>query len=110
MAETILVESAQNASADTIELFYSSPSQGAGTVILAFSATNNSGASATYKAYIFNSLGALIQAVVPQTVVVRDKFDLGPASISQLIPPGGSLRMESSTASSIAFRVTGDEK
>ena len=110
MAETILVNSKQNTTADTIESFYSSPSQGAGTVILAFSATNNSGASATYKAYIYDASATLIQAVVPQTIVVRDKFDLAPASISQLIPPGGSLRMESSTALSIAFRITGDEK
>ncbi len=110
MAELILVNSKQNTSADTIEKFYDSPASGAGTVILAFSATNNTTQSASYKAYIFDASGAAIQAVVPQTIVVRDRFNLGPSAISQLIPPGGSLRMESSTATSIAFRVTGDEK
>lgn len=110
MAETVLAFNKQNTILDTVEKFYDSPSQGAGTVILAFTATNNGTSSASYKAYIYDATGAVVQAVIPQKIVVRDRFDLGASAISQLIPAGGSLRMESSAANSIAFYVTGDEK
>ncbi len=93
-----------------IETFFTAPTGGIGTVILAFTASNNTTEGATYKAYIYDSSGSLIGAVVPQKIVVRDRFDLAPSAVGQLIPPGGSLRMESSTASSVTFRVTGDVK
>ena len=112
MTETVLVNSAVNVANDTIEKLYDSPSGNtgaSGTLITAFTATNNSGANASYKAYIYDVSGALLQAVMPQTIVVRNKFSLGPAAVGQLIPAGGSLRTETSTAGAIAFRVTGDE-
>ncbi len=112
MPENTLVNSAVNTVADTIEEFYtagSSSEGGAGTLITAFSATNDSGASASYKAYIFDVTETVLDPVQPQTIVVRDKFSLGPSVVGQLIPPGGSLRMQSSTAGAISFRVTGDE-
>lgn len=110
MAEQVLVDSTKNGVADTIESFYSSPDGGGGTRITSFSASNNTVSSKTYKAYLFNQSGTgPIEAVVPQKIVVRDRFDLGPSITGQLIPPGGSLRMESSDANSISFRVTGNE-
>lgn len=112
MAEQVLVNSKLNTLADTIESFYQAVlagNGGNGTRVIAFTASNNGSASASYKAYIYDSSGALLQAVVPQKIVVRDRFDLAPSIISQLIPPGGTLRMESSTANSIVFRVTGRE-
>lgn len=110
MTTNVLVNSAQNTAADTIETFYNSPgTPGIGTIITAFTASNNTTSSKTYKAYIFDVLGTVLQAVVPQKIVVRDRFDLGPSIVGQIIPPGGSLRMESSAANSIAFRVTGNE-
>lgn len=112
MAKVVMVNSVQNTQPDVIQKFYDAPSSssgGKGTEILAFTASNNTTASATYKAYIFDASGDPIEAVVPQKIVVRDRFDLGPSSIGQLIPPGGSLQMESSTANSIAFRITGNE-
>lgn len=110
MATNVLVNSAQNTVVDTIETFYSSPgTPGIGTIITAFTASNNTTSSKTYKAYIFDVSGTVLQAVIPQKIVVRDRFDLGPSIVGQIIPPGGSLRMESSDANSIAFRVTGNE-
>ena len=109
MTDAVLVNSAQNTIADTIQNFYTSPGSGLGTLISAFTASNNTTQSASYKAYIYDSTGSLLQAVIPQKIVVRDRFDLGPPIIGQLIPSGGSLRMDSSTVSSIAFRVTGRE-
>jgi hypothetical protein len=107
MPDAILVNSAQNASADTIQTFYTASA--GGTKITSFTATNNTTSSKTYKAYIFDASGNTLPAVVPQKIVVRDRFDLGASIVGQLIPPGGTLRMESSDATSIAFRVTGNE-
>ena len=90
MAEAILVNSAQNASPNAIQVFYTSSNK-------------------TYKAYIYDASATALTAVIPQKIVVRNRFDLGPSIVGQLIPPGGTLRMESSAAASIAFRVTGNE-
>lgn len=109
MAENILVNSAQNTVADAIQTFYTSPSTGGGTRITSFTASNNTTSSKTYKGYIFDSSGTVLEAVIPQKIVVRDRFDLGPSIVGQLIPPSGTLRMESSDIASIAFRVTGNE-
>ena len=112
MADLTMVNSVENTLPDTIESFYTaveSGNAGSGARITAFTATNNSSASASYKGYIYDASGDLIEAVIPQKIVVKDRFDLGPSIITHLIPPGGSLRMESSTADSITFRVTGKE-
>ena len=109
MAEAILVNSAQNAAADSIQIFYTSPASGGGTRLSAFTATNNTSSSKTYKAYIYDASGDMLTAVIPQKIIVPDRFDLGPSIIGQLMPPGGTLRMESSDALSIAYRVTGNE-
>ena len=105
----ILINSAQNTLADTIQSFYTSPSGGGGTRIDAFTAANNTSSSKSYKAYIYDASGAAIDAVVPQKIIVPDRFDVGASIVGQEIQAGGSLRMESSAASSISFRVTGTE-
>ena len=107
MADAILVNSAQNVAADTIQTFYTAPA--GGTKVTSFSATNNTTSSKTYKAYIFDASGDALPAVVPQKIIVPERFDLGASIVGQFIPPGGTLRMESSDADSIAFRVTGNE-
>ncbi len=108
MADAVLVNSALNTVVDTIEIFFTSPVSGGGTRITAFTASNNGAASASYKAYIFDSSGTVLEAVVPQKIVVKDRFDLGPSIVGQLIPNGGTLRMETSSLTTIAFRVTGN--
>ena len=107
MADVVLVISESSNAANTIESFYASPSSSDGTFITAFSATNSSGAIASYKAYIFDSSGTALDPVVPLKIVVRNRFDLAPTITNQLIPNGGSLRMESSAIGSITFRVSG---
>jgi len=107
MADIVLVNSESNDAANTIKSFYASPSSSDGTLITAFSAVNNSGVNASYKAYIFDSSNNELSPVVPFKVIVRNRFDLAPTITNQLIPNGGSLRMESSAAGSITFRVSG---
>lgn len=107
MTDIVLVPSVKNSAANTIEVFYTSPNSSDGTLITAFSAINNSGVNASYKAYIYDSSGSLVDAVIPRKIVVRDRFDTAPSITNHLIPNGGSLRMESSAANSITFRVSG---
>jgi len=109
MANVVLVNSVANTIADTIQKFYDSPTTGGGTVISAFTATNNTGVNASYKAYIYDASESLLEAVMPTKVVIRNRFDLGGSIVNQLIPKGGSLRMECSAADSITFRVSGKE-
>ena len=94
-------------SVDTITTIYTAPSGGPDTIVNALSVRNNSTASATYKAYIYNSGGVTVGAVSPQKIVVRDRFDSCPALVNQAIPAGGSLRVENSTANALDFHLTG---
>ena len=107
MTDVVIVDSRSNGVADGVEQFYQSPTGGNGTIITAFSAINNSGVNASYKAYIYDSTGAAVEPVIPTKIVVRNRFDIAPSITNQLIPNGGSLRMESSAADSITFRVSG---
>ena len=109
MADKVLVNSVENVDADTVETLYTSPTAGDGTVITAFSAINNSGINASYKAYLYDKAGAVISAVIPIKIVVRNRFDVGASITNQLIEPGGSLRTETSAAGGITFRVSGVE-
>ena len=104
MADKTLVNSVQNTVADTIEIFYTSPTDGNGTRIEAFTASNNTDSNKTYKAYIYNAAGTALPAVV-----VRNRFDVGAALVGLIIPAGGTLRIESSEALSISFAAAGNE-
>ena len=95
---------------DTITTIYTAPSGGPDTIINALSVTNNSEASATYKAYIYDSVGVTAGAVSPQKIVVKDRFDSSPAIVNQAIKAGGTLRVENSTADALVFHLTGVEQ
>lgn len=109
MATTVLVNSATNSVANTVQPFYNAPADGAGTIITAFTATNNTGANASYKAYIFGPSQSGLGAVTPLKVVIRNRFDPGNAIVNQVIPAGGTLEMETNIIGAIDFRVTGNE-
>lgn len=110
MTDSILVNAQQLDAADTIQTLYTAPSGGQGVVILALTASNNSTASASYKAYLYDSSDALVEAIVPQKIVVRDRYDLAPSAVNHVIPAGGTLRAENSTANSLSFTLTGREQ
>ena len=109
MADKVLVEGVATTGFDSIEQFYLSPDGGNGTIITAFSAINDTGVNASYKAYIFDKGATSAKAIIPFKIVVRKTFDVGASITNQLIPAGGSLRMESSAIDSIVFRVSGVE-
>lgn len=109
MGNAVLVQSYQSVTADTIETVYTSPPAGAGTIITAFTATNNTASNRTYRAYIYAADGLSLSAVVPLKIVVIDRFDSGAGIVNHLIEPGGILKFESDLASSISLRVSGKE-
>ena len=109
MATTVFVNSVPNSLANTVQSFYNAPAGGGGAIITAFTATNNTGANASFRAYIFDSSGGILGAVLPLSVVIRNRFNPGNAIVNQVIPAGGSLRMETNIIGAIDFRVTGNE-
>lgn len=109
MTDKVLVFNESSGFPDTIEQFYLSPTSGLGTKIKAFTVANSTESSKSYKAYIYSSAGTLVSPIVPLSIVVRDKTDFAPSALNQVIPAGGTLRIESSDSSSLNFYVTGQE-
>lgn len=110
MTDTVLVSNFKSSLVDTPETVYTSPSTGLGTKIKAFTATNNTDSSKSYKAYIYDASGVPVSAVIPVTDIARDRYDVGSGAVNQIIPKSGTLRVESSAAASINFYVTGYEQ
>jgi hypothetical protein len=107
MATKQLIDNFLNTAVDTVQVAYSAPSDKV-VVIEAFTVANNSSVNASYKAYIKSSSG-LLSPILPFKIVVWGETDLGISIVSQAIPAGGSLQMESSALSSLYFTVTGRE-
>lgn len=107
MATKQIVDNFLNTIVDTVQVAYSAPLD-KNVVIESFTAANNSGVNASYKAYIVSTLGAE-QPQIPFKVVVWGENDLGIGIVNQIIPAGGSLKVECSALASIYFTVTGRE-
>lgn len=90
---------------DTPQTLYTAPA-GQDVVIGSFTAANTSAVNASYKAYIVSSAG-VEQPQIPFRVVVWGENDLGIGIVNQVIPRGGSLRVECSALDSIYFTATG---
>ena len=106
MATKQIVDNFSNTVADTIQSANSVSAKN--IVIEAFTAVNNSSVNASYKAYIVTSSG-VVKPIRPFKVVVWGELDLGVGIANQVIPAGGTLRVESSVIDSIYFTVSGRE-
>jgi hypothetical protein len=106
---TLLVNKGVNTLPDIPQAIYTSPVNGAGTIITAFTATNKSTSNKSYKAYIASAGDELINPQVPFKIVLWADIDLGTGIDGQTIPSGGSLYVECSAAESIYFTVSGKE-
>jgi|GEM_PF-4364701 len=103
--EFTLVAGIRNSAANTAEAIYSA---GDNTIITAFTVTNNTGVNRSYRAYIYDSSGNSTGAITPLKFVKNNSgYDLAPSIVGHIIPVGGTLRVESSEANSLVFRVTG---
>ena len=105
---SLIVQNKANTSADTRQIFYTSPTGGSGTQINSVTASNTSTVNASYKAYITDNITS-DQPIIPFQVVVWGENDLGIGLVNQVIPPGGTLTIESSAIDSIYFNVAGTE-
>lgn len=110
MSESSLVLGATIPEVDTVTELYESPATGAGTVISAFTVTNNTASSASFKAYIYGSTGDALLAIAPMTVVVPDAFSATPSAVNHVVPPGGTIRAENSAADSLVFNISGRQQ
>lgn len=106
MVDSVLFVNTKISSVDTVETVYTSPSTSQGTKLTALTVANSSGSSVSYKAYIYAVSGEG-DPIVPLKIVVKDRFDSAPSAINQVIPSGGTLRIENSTADSLSFTATG---
>ena len=107
--ELILVRNQKNTASDTIEIFYTADNGIDGVLISAFTASNDNdgGSSISFKAYIYDSSGAAVSAVIPFSIVKRQRVNYGASIVGHMIPAGGSLRLESSQPDILSFYVTG---
>lgn len=110
MTEKTLIANETVGAVDTITTLYTSPSSGLGTVIRALTVSNNSLTSASYKVYIYDAAGSAAAAIAPLKIIVRNRFDSAASVVNQVIPPGGTLRAENSTADALSFYMSGLEQ
>jgi hypothetical protein len=105
---TALAVNFTNTIADTQQVVYTSPSTGSGTRIDSFTATNNGTVNSSYIAYVNNGISAEVP-IIPFKVIVWGDSDLGIGLVNQTLPPGASLKVESSSINEIYFTVSGVE-
>lgn len=105
MATTQIVDNLTITTIDTPQVLYTAPI-GQDVVIESFTASNTSTVNASYSAYIVSSTGAE-KPQIPYKIVVWNENDLGIGIVNQIIPAGGTLKVECSALTSIYFTVTG---
>tara|TARA_R110000772_G_scaffold253695_1_gene369433 strand:+ start:13 stop:336 length:324 start_codon:yes stop_codon:yes gene_type:complete len=104
MATKQILSNAVNTAINTAQSLFTAG--GSDVVIEAFTATNNSTVNASYKAYIVEPSG-VEKPQIPFKIVVWGTNDLGIGIVNQVIPAGGTLKLECSALDSIYFTVTG---
>jgi hypothetical protein len=87
---------------------YTAPSDGQGTIITAFTASNCLTSGVSYKAYITG--GTADCAIIPFTIVGRDKFSPGSAIVGHTVPSGSKIQVENSASDGLNFYITGREQ
>jgi hypothetical protein len=105
MATVQIVDNLTVSVIDLPQTVYTAPA-GQDIVIQSFTAANTSTINASYKAYISSALGVQ-QPQIPFKVVVWGENDLGIGIVNQVIPGGGTLKVECSALESIYFTVSG---
>lgn len=102
--DSVLVDGVFTAAPDTLEVIYSA---NIATIIKAVTASNTTEINASYTMNIVPSNGDITKPEIPDRIVTRLRSDTGAEVVNHVIPAGGSLRVSTSAANSIAFRVTG---
>ena len=103
--DTVLVNGATTSLADTLEIIYTA--NDADTLIKAVTASNPTAVNASYTMNIVPVSGDTTKPEIPYQIVIRLNEDFGSGVVNHVIPKGGTLRVSTTTADSISFRVTG---
>lgn len=106
--QSLLVNEVNDA-ADTPQSIYQANANGNGTLITAFTATNNSTSNKSYKAYITKPDESPVVPQRPFRIIIWGDIDLGTGLDGQVIPAGGSLYVECNEANSVYFTMSGKE-
>jgi len=102
--DSVLVDGVKNSNANTLETIFSASVD---TLIKAVTVSNPTTINASYTMNIVPVDEDITEPEIPFRVVIRLKSDLAAEVVNHVIPKGGTLRVESSAANSLAFRVTG---
>ena len=103
--DTVLVNGVTTSLADTLETIYTAAA--ADTLIKAVTASNPTTANAAYTMNIVPVNEDITKPEIPYQIVIRLNEDFGSGVVNHVIPKGGTLRVSTTTAGAIAFRVTG---
>lgn len=102
--DSVLVDGVTASLANTLETIFTAAED---TLIKAVTASNPTTINASYQMNIVPSSGDITKPEIPFQVVIRLDADNGADVVNHVIPKGGTLRISTSAADSIAFRVTG---
>jgi hypothetical protein len=102
--DSVLVDGVTASLANTLETIFTAVED---TLIKAVTASNPTTVNASYQMNIVPVSGDTTKPEIPFQVVIRLDADNGADVVNHVIPKGGTLRISTSAADSIAFRVTG---
>lgn len=102
--DSVLVNGVTASLANTLETIFTAVED---TLIKAVTASNPTTINASYQMNIVPASGDTTKPEIPFQVVIRLDADNGADVVNHVIPKGGTLRISTSVANSIAFRVTG---
>ena len=109
MADLVIVDTTIPL-ANTIASLYTSPADGSGTIVTAFTATNCAVSGGSFKVYIVDEGDSANCPVIPFTTVAKNKFSPGSAIVNHVIPAGASIQAENSADAGIHYYITGREQ
>ncbi len=102
--DSVLVDGVTASLANTLETIFTAVED---TLIKAVTASNPTTINASYEMNIVPASGDITKPEIPRKIVTRLDADPGADVVNHVIPKGGTLRISTSAADSIAFRVTG---
>lgn len=102
--DSVLVDGVFTTAPDTLEIIYTASED---VLIKAVTASNTTGVNAAYTMNIVPGTGDTSKPEIPYRIVVRLTSDSAAEVVNHVIPAGGTLRVSTTAAGSIAFRVTG---
>jgi len=103
--DSVLVDGETTSTANVLETIFTATVD---TLIKSVTASNPTLINASFEMNIVPSNGDTTKPEIPNQIVIRLKSNSASAVVNHVIPNGGTLRVSTSAADSISFRVTGE--